>query len=270
MNGRTQVAERRQPRPAEARPASARPGEARATGARTTGARLAGAPAGAGPAGVRTAGPRPGLSGARAAGGRVAAPRPATAPPAPRRGAPRPGGHPAASPGTARSLPGRRTAPESRTRFVFLIVGLLGGGLLSLLMINTVLAAGAFRITALQQGNVPLAQRVQALQAQVAAEESPTRWRSAPPPWAWWYSRGCTSSTSAPDGCGASPATCLGSPRFPGTRRDPTRRWQGWPGPAPRPGTPAGGLRPAPPRGRPGPRRRPGSRPAGRRGQRWR
>jgi uncharacterized protein HemX len=52
-------------------------------------------------------------------------------------------------------------------------VGLLGGGLLCLLMINTVLAAGAFRITALQQGNVPLAQRVQALQAQVAAEESP-------------------------------------------------------------------------------------------------
>jgi len=52
-------------------------------------------------------------------------------------------------------------------------VGLLGGGLLCLLMINTVLAAGAFRITALQQGNVPLAQRVQALHAQVAAEESP-------------------------------------------------------------------------------------------------
>ena len=52
-------------------------------------------------------------------------------------------------------------------------MGLLGGGLLCLLMINTVLAAGAFRITALQQGNVPLAQRVQALQAQVAAQESP-------------------------------------------------------------------------------------------------
>ena len=100
-------------------------------------------------------------------------PRPATAPPVPRRGAPRPGGYPSASPRTARPLPGQQTAPESRTRFVFLIVGLLGGGLLCLLMINTVLAAGAFRITALQQGNVPLAQRVQALQAQVAAEESP-------------------------------------------------------------------------------------------------
>ena len=52
-------------------------------------------------------------------------------------------------------------------------MGLLGGGLLCLLMINTVLAAGAFQITALLQGNVPLAQRVQALQAQVAAEKSP-------------------------------------------------------------------------------------------------
>ena len=93
--------------------------------------------------------------------------------PVPRRGTARPGGYPSASPRTARPLPGQQTAPESRTRFVFLIVGLLGGGLLCLLMINTVLAAGAFRITALQQGNVPLAQRVQALQAQVAAEESP-------------------------------------------------------------------------------------------------
>jgi hypothetical protein len=56
---------------------------------------------------------------------------------------------------------------------VFLVVGLLGGALLSLLMINTILATGAFQITALQQGNVILAQRQQALQAQVAAAESP-------------------------------------------------------------------------------------------------
>jgi hypothetical protein len=56
---------------------------------------------------------------------------------------------------------------------VFLVVGLLGGGLLSLLMINTILATGAFQITALQQGNVILSQRQQALQAQVAAAESP-------------------------------------------------------------------------------------------------
>src|SRR5262249_57671544 len=122
--------------------------------------------AGRRPAGAGRGGPR------RAGGGGGGAPRP-PAPPAPRRGGPRPGGYPPASPRTARSVPGQRTAPESRTRFVFLIVGLLGGGLLCLLVINTVLAAGAFQITALQQGNVPRAQQVQALQAEVAAEQSP-------------------------------------------------------------------------------------------------
>ena len=136
VNGRTQVTERRQPRPTEPRPARARP------------------------AGPRPAGPRPART------------RTATAPPVPRRVGSRPASYRPASPRTP-ARPGQRTAPESRTRFVFLIVGLLGGGLLCLLMINTVLAAGAFKITALQQGNVPLAQRVQALQAQVAAEESP-------------------------------------------------------------------------------------------------
>ena len=110
---------------------------------------------------------------ARPAGPRPVRARPATAPPVPRRGTPGPRGYPPAGPRTTRPLPGQRTAPESRTRFVFLIVGLLGGGLLCLLMINTVLAAGAFKITTLQQGNVPLAQRVQALHAQVAGEESP-------------------------------------------------------------------------------------------------
>jgi hypothetical protein len=54
------------------------------------------------------------------------------------------------------------------------VVGLLGGGLLCLLIINTILATGAFQITALQQGNVALAQHNQALQAQIAAEESPS------------------------------------------------------------------------------------------------
>ena len=64
--------------------------------------------------------------------------------------------------------------PESRTRFFFLVVALLGGGLLCLLLVNTILATGAFKITALQQGNVALAQREQALQARIAAEEAPS------------------------------------------------------------------------------------------------
>ena len=65
-------------------------------------------------------------------------------------------------------------ARSSRTPFVFLVVGLLGGGLLCLLLINTILDTGAYQITQLQQQNATLAQRTQELQAQVAYEESPT------------------------------------------------------------------------------------------------
>jgi uncharacterized protein HemX len=96
--------------------------------------------------------------------------RPA-APAVPRR---TPRAAPSGAPRTARPpQPAVRPAPRTGARFVFLVVGLLGGGLLCLLMINTILATGAFQITALQQGNVTLAQREQALQSQVAAEESP-------------------------------------------------------------------------------------------------
>jgi hypothetical protein len=85
-----------------------------------------------------------------------------------------------ATPGTGTTQRGARQAaatgavPESRTRFVFLVVALLGGGLLCLLLVNTVLATGAFQITALQQGNVSLAQQEQALQARIAAQEAPS------------------------------------------------------------------------------------------------
>lgn len=53
------------------------------------------------------------------------------------------------------------------------MVGLLGGGLLCLLVINTILATGSFQITALKQSNVTLAQQEQELHAKIAAEESP-------------------------------------------------------------------------------------------------
>jgi hypothetical protein len=56
---------------------------------------------------------------------------------------------------------------------VFLVIGLLGGGLLCLLLVNTILATGSFQITALQQQNVDLAQRAQVLQASIAEQESP-------------------------------------------------------------------------------------------------
>ncbi|MGE5287885.1 MAG: hypothetical protein ACM3ML_11905 [Micromonosporaceae bacterium] len=65
----------------------------------------------------------------------------------------------------------RHGAP--RTPFVFLVVGLLSGGLVSLLLLNTVLAAGTFQITSLQQSNAGLARQQQALQQQIANSESP-------------------------------------------------------------------------------------------------
>ena len=80
---------------------------------------------------------------------------------------------PARSPGRARQAGdgGRRTA--SRTPFILLVLGLLGGGLVCLLVINTTLAAASFRISALQQGNTQASQRAEELQQQVAAEQSP-------------------------------------------------------------------------------------------------
>jgi len=71
-----------------------------------------------------------------------------------------------------RALPAA-AAHVPRTRFVLLLLGLLGGGLVCLLVINTTLAAASFRISALQQGNVALARQEQTLQQQVTAEESP-------------------------------------------------------------------------------------------------
>jgi hypothetical protein len=89
--------------------------------------------------------------------------RPDTRPP----GTPQPGAVPAAG----RALPAAAHVP--RTRFVLLLLGLLGGGLVCLLVINTTLAAASFRISALQQGNVALARQEQTLQQQVTTEESP-------------------------------------------------------------------------------------------------
>ena len=163
MNERTEVTDRRRA-PGGQRPRS---GAGTRTAART-----------GGPAEARTsAGTRPGGRGAiRAparAPGRPPAARPAAAPPVPDQGA---AGYRPVAPGADRAAPARKggPAPESRTRFVFLVVALLGGGLLCLLMVNTILATGAFRITALQEGNVALTQRVQTLQAQIAAEEAPS------------------------------------------------------------------------------------------------
>jgi Tfp pilus assembly protein PilN len=59
-----------------------------------------------------------------------------------------------------------------RTRFILLVLGLLSGGLVCLLVINTTLAAASFRISALQQGNAALTQQQQELQQKVTTERS--------------------------------------------------------------------------------------------------
>jgi hypothetical protein len=62
-----------------------------------------------------------------------------------------------------------------RAPFVLLVVGLLGGALVSLLLLNTVLAEDAFTLTKLQRGNKQLNQQRQALEEEIAREESPAR-----------------------------------------------------------------------------------------------
>jgi hypothetical protein len=65
-------------------------------------------------------------------------------------------------------------ASASRTPFILLLLGLLGGGLICLLVVNTTLAAASFKISDLQQGNAQLAQKEQNLLQQVATSEAPT------------------------------------------------------------------------------------------------
>jgi hypothetical protein len=57
--------------------------------------------------------------------------------------------------------------------FILLLVGLLGGALVSLLVISTTLAQGSFRITSLQAQNAELARQAQTLTNQVAQAGSP-------------------------------------------------------------------------------------------------
>lgn len=82
---------------------------------------------------------------------------------------PRPcAGHPAA----ARSGP--RTRPSApRLPFVLLVLGLLGGAMITLLMLHAVLAEDTFEIATLQRENRELSQQEQTLREQVMRAESP-------------------------------------------------------------------------------------------------
>lgn len=102
--------------------------------------------------------------------------RPATGPgpkPATKPGA-KPGAKPAARPGPKPAARPRPAAKAPRTPFVLLIVGLLGGALISLLLLNTVLAEDAFRLNDLQRQNTQLLQREQALKVDVKKAEAPS------------------------------------------------------------------------------------------------
>ena len=59
--------------------------------------------------------------------------------------------------------------------FVLLVLGLLGGGLICLLVINTTLGATSFRISQLQDSGARLATQEETLQQQIAAERSPAQ-----------------------------------------------------------------------------------------------
>jgi hypothetical protein len=59
--------------------------------------------------------------------------------------------------------------------FVLLVLGLLGGGLICLLVINTTLGATSFRISQLQASGAGLATQEETLQQQIASERSPAQ-----------------------------------------------------------------------------------------------
>ena len=118
------------------------------------------------PASPRTPAPRtPAIPGTRP----VTAPRhtrPVTVP-ALRPGRPGPG------PGRGPAAPRPARARSPRLPFILLLVGLLGGALVSLLVISTTLAQGSFQVTHLQQQNASLARQEQTLTNQVARAANP-------------------------------------------------------------------------------------------------
>ena len=82
----------------------------------------------------------------------------------------KPATRPSVRPAAARTRPRHPRAP-----FILLLVGLLGGALVSLLVISTTLAQGSYRITSLQQQNANLAKQESALTQQVAQASSPAQ-----------------------------------------------------------------------------------------------
>jgi hypothetical protein len=72
-----------------------------------------------------------------------------------------------------RPAPAQAPAGTHRLPFVLLLCGLLGGALVSALVISTTLAEGAFEITNLQNSTSAQAKQLQSLQEEVAQAQSP-------------------------------------------------------------------------------------------------
>jgi hypothetical protein len=71
----------------------------------------------------------------------------------------------------AKSSPAGLALP--RTPFVLLVLGLLGGGLVCLLVVNTTLGATSFRLSQLQRANAKLSLQEQSLQGKIQNEQAP-------------------------------------------------------------------------------------------------
>ena len=65
-----------------------------------------------------------------------------------------------------------RLRHTGRSSFVMLVLGLLGGGLVCLLVVNTTLAANSIQINHLQQANAARTQRIQQIQQEIASAQS--------------------------------------------------------------------------------------------------
>jgi hypothetical protein len=105
----------------------------------------------------------------------TAAPAVPALPAAPSRSRP---ARPVSAPRHTRPVTGPATGARSRARsprtpFILLLIGLLGGALVSLLVISTTLASGAFQITTLQQQNNNLTREEQTLTNEVAQAGNP-------------------------------------------------------------------------------------------------
>ncbi|MGI5232934.1 FtsB family cell division protein [Actinoallomurus sp. CA-142502] len=92
---------------------------------------------------------------------------------APARTVQAPARRPAPTAGRHAPTAGRHAPTAPRAPFALLVVGLLGGALVSLLLLNTVLAQQSFTRSELQQENQRLVERKQALQEDIARENSP-------------------------------------------------------------------------------------------------